>query len=292
MNFGLKRKYSKYNLNGRVFVVSVDGSDHSMAAFNIISENILTPEDKLYAVYIYNSRKDQDYNYRNKSQIIMEKYSERLSFMDPNQTCLITEDRDGSYHPLVQIEGIARLNKANYLLCGFYGMRGPVGDNMELSRGVNYLLRNCSEPFIIVKDEAIRNERINQQLNWLFVFDKYFQKPTSILDKFMPLVSVNTDYVLGLTMLPSYIVTCDVENEFRYAMEVNQVEKYDYVCEYYEKSPSTFINNLVNFGEIRFDFVVIFNSNYKQIVDFAFQENSQIILRANANICVWNQGTN
>jgi len=288
-NVLVQKKFSKSNLKGRVYTICIDGSEHAEGAFNIVKNNFLTKDDSLIAIYIYNSKKDDYYNYRNKKETIIQNYENLISYLDPNKSYFKTEDRVSSIHVLEQVNRIAYEHKADYLFCGFFGMKGPKGDNNELTTGIDYLLRSASEPFIIIKDITERQNKKNSKFNWLFVFNQAYKNSSFILDKFLPLVEIEKDTVNGLSLIPYWITSDNVEKEFKEKMKSNEIQNYSYESKKYETNASSIVNKIVNFGDINYDFVVIFNNKQKYQAESNTSDNTQILLKSKANICVLNE---
>lgn len=285
----VQKKYSKSIKGGRTFAICIDGSDHAEGAFNIVRYNFLTKPDFLLCVYIFNSKKDNDFNYKNKKETIINNYQDKLSLIDSKKWQFKFEDRYSAIHPLEQVNKIAYEHKADYLFCGFFGLKGPKGDNNELSKGIDYMLKSASEPFVIIKDITQRENKQNSQFNWLFVMDGSYLKIDLILDKFLPLIDIENDNVHGLGLNPTWNPNDELQNIFDKKINEHEIQKHSFETISYDKSSAKIVNRIVNFGEVNYDFVVLFNSRDKYSVEQNSSDNAQILLAAKANICVYNQ---
>lgn len=80
------KKFCLANIKRRSFLVSIDGSDTSEYALDLVANNFLASSDTLDALYIYNSKKDSKFNYKNKKEIIIPKYEIKIKSFDNGNT--------------------------------------------------------------------------------------------------------------------------------------------------------------------------------------------------------------
>lgn len=272
-----------------VFCLSVDGSVHSETAFDIVTEDFLRKEnDKLLIVHIFNSSMDEYYNFRNKKDTIVENYSTKILKFDKSKVLFLKEDRISKIHALEQVNRISANHKCSYLISGYYGIKGPKGDNKELSKGVDYLLSFSRNPTIIIKENTLRKTKPNGQIKWLFVFDRAYMNCYSILNKFLPLINNEKDYIFGFTMLPTWINFDDVKKNFMLDMELCRFKNFDYEQIEYKKNPSEFVKEKVNFGETHFDYLVFYNNPEKHRSDGQHSDIVNIVTKCASNICFVN----
>lgn len=272
-----------------LFCISVDGSEHSENAFDIITKEFLSNiiHSKILIMHIYSSQLDSNYNHRNKKDTVIEKYETAAIALGNNAHC-IWEDRAKNIHALDQVNRTAFNHKADFLVVGYFGIKGPKSENKELTKGIDYLLASSRVPVILIKDPSLREIKKNKGYNWLFVFDRAYVDCFNIIKTFLKLVDVKLDKVSGLTLLPPYVNYDDVKNKFLSVMEEAKIVDYDYSTEEYKKQASLAVNEKVNFGEVLYNFVVIFNKPEKHKVEAEKSDIPNIVLKSNANICFLN----
>jgi len=271
------------------FCLSVDGSFHSETAFDIVTEDFLRKEsDKLLIVHIFNSGLDETYNFRNRKDTIIDCYSTRILKMDKSRALFLQEDRISKVHALEQVNRISANYKCSYLVSGYYGIKGPKGDNKELSKGVDYLLSYSRSPTIIIKENTLRKNKLNRQIKWLFVFDRAYMNCYSILNRFLPLINNEKDHVFGFSMLPSYINFDDIKKNFLLDMELCRIRSFDYEAIEYKKTSSEFVREKVNFGDTLFDYVVFYNNPEKHHSEGNFSDIVNLVTKCASNICFVN----
>ena len=270
------------------FCITVDGSHHSEHAFEIVTEDLMKQEDKLLIVHIFNSKMDERNNYANKKENIVENYSSKLSKLQNSNVSFIIEDRTSKIHPLEQVNRIYTNFKANYLICGYHGIRGPRGDNKELSKGIDYLLNFSTIPTIFIKEKTQRNDKPDKQFKWLFVFDREYTFCYSILNKFLPLIDNEKDIVSGLTLTPSWLNKDTIKKDFMNDMEKLKIKNFEYDQQVYHKNPSILVNSKVNLGDVRYDFVVFYYCPKKYKDEGTNSEVLNIVTKCCSNICFVN----
>lgn len=287
---GFTKKFSIKKLERRNFLVSIDGSDTSEYSFDLVSENFLSPLDSLIAMYIYNSQKDSKFNYKNKREIIEPKYKDKIGYIKNSNVNFIEEDRTSSIHPLEQTYAMALNKNINYLVCGFTGMKGPKGDEKELTKGIDFLLKNCRIPFILIKDKTVRKERKDGKYRWLCIVDNKLSNAHTAIEKFLPLIETEKDEVDFMSFL-------EYEGQKEYSEEIilqdvqdNHIKNYTYEKVIItDESMATLVNKKVNFEQNPYDFIIMLNNITNYSKELANNNDYSIILKSKCNICVLNQ---
>jgi hypothetical protein len=287
----LESRESKIVINvgsSNLICVSVDGSDHSDLAFDLVTKEFLGSDSKILLMYICNSKYDDTFNYRNKKQTIVSRYGSKMIFFSERSFFLIEDRNYNCSHSLEQVHSHAAQYKANFFFTGYYGIKGPKGDNKELTKGTDYLLSYCTIPLVIVKDTKLRQYTKTGGYNWLFVFDKKFSTPLKCFHAFAPLVDPSKDFVMGLTLKEVYSVDPDdIQSDFMTAAESMGIKNISYEFANYEKAASSLITSKVNFGEIIFDFVVIFNNTNMYRQEKGIHDTANIVKNCSSSLCVY-----
>lgn len=284
----LKERNFEIKKNEALFCVCVDGAQHSEFAFDITIQDLIGSKDKIFVVHIFNSAMDEYFNFRNRKDTIVEKFTTAVLRIDTSRVLFLKEDRSSKIHPLEQVHRIGINHKCNYLVLGYHGMRLQKGDNKELSKGIDYLLGQARIPTIIIKENKLRKNRPNGKLNWLFVFDRAFINCYSVFEKFLPLINKEKDFVYGYTMLPNWVNFDDVNRNFNLDVENHKIRNFDYEVVEYAKNPSDMVKEKVNFGDIQFDFMVFYNNPEKHRLAGKDSDIVNLITKCHANLCFMN----
>jgi len=271
-----------------LFTISVDGSSHSEIALEVVMQEFLGAQSKLIVAHIYSKRMNESYNYKNKKETVVDTYSNKIMSLG-NRARFVVEDRtEGIVHSLEQVKNLAMHVQSNFLVCGYYGIKGPKGDNNELTKGVNYLLGNSRIPTIIFKDTPLRSKKPSKGYSWLVVLDKRMIKPIRCFQNFSCLINPDKDLVSGLTLMNEYQDTKnddDLKEQFLTEIENNGIQNFNYECVNYPKTPSTIISEKVNYGDINFDFVVFLYNRERHKNEGSNSDVSSIVKMTNCTLC-------
>jgi hypothetical protein len=287
-----KSKHFSKNPGDILLCLSVDGSDSSDHAFDMFYKECMGDfknHFKMLVMHVYNDALDENYNYRNKKKTVISNYDLRTSKIPPDQCLFYYENRVSKLHALEQVCTKANEYNADYLISGYYGIKGPRGSSQELSKGIDYLLLYARAPTIIIKELHLRNKPEGKGFKWLFVFDKTYINCLKILKTFFPLVDKKVDFISALTMIPTYVFYDDVKNAFHAEMERHNFTNFKYESVEYKKNPGDIVINMINYGEDNlFDFVVIFNNPQKHKVEGEHSDTLKVVKNALCNICFLN----
>jgi hypothetical protein len=295
-NFSNKNHQNK-NL---LYVLDANGSLDSEFAFNIIIKEFIH-NGRLLVSYLFDSTKDEEYNYNNRKDVVMSRFEVLLlTHLEEKKYKFIKKDKKyfTQYdNPQELANELGIKNNANFMFCGFKGLKGPFARNEELERGLTYLLSESRMPTVIIKEENFRvmKKRPQTGYKWLFVFDRNSSYCYKILPAFSHLIDAENDTVDAMTLLPSFIHFDDIKKNF-YEFLGNMgydLNKSNYEAIEYKKAPSTYVIEKINFGESPFyDFVVFYNNpiNFKNEVYKENNESFKIAMKAYCNVCFLNGG--
>ncbi len=273
-----------------LFCVSVDGSIHSDFSFDLVTENYMFPYTKLLCIHVFNSKIDSILNYSNKKTTILEKYANKIEKFK-KQSHFVTEDRMSKTHALEQAARLAESYLANYLVCGWQGMKGPRGDNKEQIIGHEYLLSSSKTPVMIVREETLRSKKEGEKLKWLVVLDKQFTYTNRCFTTFTPLIDPEKDIVHGLGFYPySTIGTDTLEEQFLGTVKKFGIKNFEYEALSYggKKLLFNYVIEKLNFGNVNYDFVLIYNNSGKFKSEPEQNDASNIIKGTTTNVCFVN----
>jgi len=291
---------SPFSNEDKKFVIFITGSKDTEYALELAAKRISIISNDLKFILIYitpTPAEDKIYNYRNKKDVIINNYENTMINLNQDSFYFYTEERNskGFSHAIQQVEVLCEKYSSRFLLTGFQALKGPRSDNQLMDKGLKIMLSSNFRPFIIIKESlAEKLEENKQGLNWLFIFDKVNIRCYNSFKKFSELVDFSKDKVSAYTLLPNNEVSVDdIEKVFNKEFEKNQEARLEYEIQRYDNDSYTLVNKKINFGQIRYDFVVLYNNisysdyNRKQI-EKQMLNNIQIILGASSNFCVLN----
>lgn len=305
------KKFEQKKENEKTFCIAVDGNEHADYAFNLLvkeflhSNNSSNPNNssnllnKLLVIYVYDSSLMNQVNYKNRKDTVMNKYNTMLATsVEESQFEFIQEDKNKTNyktsHPLDLVNRTGLKFKSNFLFCGYNSMKGPKGDNRELSKGTDFLLRESRMPTVIVKEGNLRvtKEKQVKGYKWLFAFDRANSDCHKIFDIFLPLINKKLDTVHAITLLPSFISYDDIKKSLQAQIEKEGLNKdtFVYECEEYQKNPASIIVEKINYGETHYDFVVFYNNPEKYKSYPKSTDVMTLVQKAACNICFINGG--
>ena len=277
-----------------ILCLCADGSETSKQAYEIIISEFL-PRIKnsiLMCTYIYNSLKDEKFNWRYQKQHVFEYYKTRLTTSLPEDIgYLIIQDKDNYYnHEIIQIYNIAMKNKCEFFFAGYNGLKTANLKPENIPKALDFLLSESRVPTFILKDKLKRGEK-NRGYKWLLILDRANSDCLKVLDFFLPFVDLNKDFIFGLTLLPHYVNFDDVNKQF-----YNKMEKLGFnhnMCDYdaveYKSRPSEIVKEFVNHNTKHyFDFVLFYNNPDKYKVQRTESESIKYLMKINANIAFVN----
>jgi hypothetical protein len=273
-----------------LFCVSVDGSDHSDRAFEIVTEEFYNVGSKLLAMHVSNPDQDHEYNYKNKKETVMNFYAGKVAKIGGGANFVVEDRKEGLSHAVEQVMAFAMFFKANFLVSGYYGIKGPKGDNNELSKGVSYMLGYSTIPCIIIKDTLLRSKKSDIRHTWLVVLDRQFPNATKCFQTFSQLIDPITDLVSGLTIdtMDSSSSSDDFKDLFMKEIEDRGIVNYTYERKFSSKSPSAIVCDKVNDGDVEYDFVIFMNNRNKHRTDGANSDVINIVKNCSSSVCFYN----
>jgi hypothetical protein len=271
--------------------LSVDGSEHSEIAFNLIAHEYMPKDDvKLMIIYIYKNDTDDNNNFNNLKDTVIQEYDTKILKFPEERSCFIKENRsEKSKHSLEQVSNIVTKYHGDFLFCGYYGIKGPKGDNKELTKGVNYLLGHSSVPTVIIKENSLDNKKVNKGFKWCFIFDASYMNYLVAMEKFLPLVDKENDIIFGYGLYLSGNNKEDhIKKDFNSVMSEAEITNYSYQLVEYHKSSFDAIVEIINFGEISFDFLVFRHHPERYLEGDIKTEVTNVVTKSSCNICFYN----
>jgi len=269
-----------------LFCISIDGSDDSEYAFQTIVDDYFVSNVKLLCVYIFNSKQDSHFNYKNRKTTIVDKYSMKMkSFL--TKCHFIVEDRVNNNHFLEQTLMLAENYLANFFVMGYDGLKGPRGDLKELNIGLSYLLTSSKSPTIIIKEQTIREKKKDKALRFLIILDKFYSNSYRVFNWFLPMINCETDTVDFLEVYPE--LGSKDERDWKEMMESiaekNGLASFSYDKVAYGKTGfGKYVIQLVNFGKTPYDYVIFYNIPSKHKLDIENSESMDIVISCKSNI--------
>jgi hypothetical protein len=289
-----------------IFTLYVTGSDDTDFCYKLLINNFCNKSEYHKAVFVFIVPKfenDKTLNYKNKKDIIINRYSIDMRNLDTDRFFFSTEPSKPQDYPsnLAQYYKHCAKFPFSFSLFGFCGLKGPKGDKKELENNLKFLMKYHKEPFILCKCDLFENKDSEisiskeeiRSYSWLFVFDRINNNCFNCFKSFSKLVDFKKDKVSGLTLLQTHMTEDDIKPKFTEELNQRGIKKFNYDCKTYEKESCAIVKNMVNFGNENYDFVVIYNSYNNSEVNKGNYEkqsysNYQSLMECLSNICVHN----
>lgn len=282
-----------------IFTISADGSEHSQNCIELVAKEFLplinTKENlnfgilgKMLVVYVYFSSKDKEFNYSNAKEHVINKFAELLGY-HKTYACFYAEDRWSKKHAVQQVCNHSTFNKSNYLFVGYFGIKGPKGENKELSKGVDFLLGNSTNPVVILKEKTTREFQKSKGFTWLIILEKHNVNRIKTLDAFSNLIDKERDTVFGIGFFELSIPTIDsVKNEFTNHCQLFGFKNYLYEPMSFKNNISDIISEKVNFSGEIFNFVCFYNHMHKHLTNPDSNDYTNLVRKCSSNVAFIN----
>lgn len=278
-----------------IYVVSADGSDHSTYAVEMLTQEFLplvnTKENfekgivgKYLVIYIYFSTKDKEFNYANAKDNVISRFSEMLGY-HKSHGVFYAEDRWSKKHAVHQVCLHAGLNKANFHFVGYLGIKGPKGENLELTKGVDFMLGYSTTPVVLIKENSRREKTKTGGFTWLIVLEKNHVNRIKVLEVFSDLVDKEKDTVYGYGLYEGFVPSLDmVKSEFEKYANALGIKNTKYDACYYKNNVSDVVCEKVNFGNTQFNFMCFYNNMIKHQQNPKENDYINLVKKCNSNI--------
>jgi hypothetical protein len=227
----------------------------------------------------------------------------QLNNLDNNNTSTsisnYNEDSiDNSEIFLQQFANFASKNNSNFCVINFDNLKGYRGNAENLDIYLDFILREISSPVIILKKSIILDEDIlmqdkisNKKISWLFVFNLEHISSYSILDTCIPFIDSSNDFITGFSLIPTFVAKDDIEKNFKNKMRQMKITDFNYMSIETKKEPYEVINEMVNEGDVVYDFIVIYNKkkfSKQKYVNYEdeYYSNFNVVKFCNSNVIV------
>lgn len=278
-----------------IICVSVDGSVHSDYCIDLLNEDFMPMLNKdkqgnakYLCVYVYFSTKNKDFNYSNSKNRIIENVTEKLGKVKRFNGFYI-EDRWTKKHSLHQVMIHANNNTSDYFFVGFFGFKGPKGENLELTKGINYLLGYSQSPTVIIKEKIHRKDTKTGGFNWLIVLERNYFGRIKTLEVFLNLIDKEKDNIYGIGLFENVVPSFDpIEKEFINYCEKNGLKNYSYEATFYKNYVSEVISDKVNHGILNFNYMCFMNNVLKHHKNPNENDYAELLKKCSCNICFIN----
>jgi len=157
-------------------MISIDGSAQSFDCFQVIATQIVTqsllkPNYRINVLHIFNVSKEY-LAFNQKPDYLHQIYeSELISRLVPNRFSLTWLPYNGRTTTRDQIMTLADGYRADLLVVGFVGRKGPKADPTILGSAVDHNLRNGRCPLLVVKAPVLRKDTPASSYLWVVLID-------------------------------------------------------------------------------------------------------------------------
>jgi len=261
------KKLTSFDKNDTVFCQIVDGLKPDIPFEALVTKfSKISKSNKGLFTYIYRDDKENStYVSQFKKENIFSLYADNFRYLNEDKFFFISEERDlvNSDNTFKQVFNLIKKYNISYIFASYEGLSGPKADKTESEINTKYLLKYINIPTILFKESIYltleERENESSKLNWLFIFDMNDTLCFSILEKYIGFIDQDKDFVHGLTFLPSTLKKDNIENNFFNEMKLRKIKNYSYEKLNNVKEPHKTVIDLVNNGDIHFNFVVIYN---------------------------------
>ena len=229
------------------FIVSVDGSEGSHNAFELVVNDLHKKGlDKIIIVHIF-SEKDEELGDQYHNKTIFNKYSEELkSKLHEDDYEIIFEERKQNENVFEQINEIAVAKNASVMVLGYRGKDTSKKPD-ELSQALTYLVHKPTLPILIVKGKIQRNLRGNNSFNWLCCLESPDSKCFKAVSSMCRFVDNKNDTFTGITVRNS---TNKIENDEltrkKFDKTMNKFEIKKHTFSIIEKNENENVNSCIS----------------------------------------------
>lgn len=266
------------SITNKQYCVSIDGSEYSDMAFNLVFNELFQKNDKITVVHITNPAKSIPFACQ--ADTILNKYQTILIGKLPKtQYSIIIKQRDEKVvHALQQVNNTAVQNNCSVLVMGSHGHKENKQKN-EVSKGINFIINNIKIPTIIVKESTKRKDKDNGAFTWLVSIDKAESRSFKAFEFSTNYLDHSKDRVIGLHFKTGDYVESSIQEYFEKLCKEKGILNYSFDFADYEKNVSLGkqIANYVNFNNKNYiDFLVVgHNPNKKESPAYEIIQNAQ-----------------
>jgi nucleotide-binding universal stress UspA family protein len=180
------------------YCIAIDGSEHSDWAFDLILNDMYQKGDKVILVHIANPAKESEIPFAFQPTTIISKYEAKLTGKLLNTDYLIIKQskQSTSTHALVQVNAIAIKENCTVLVIGFHGHKLNK-QKSDLSKGINYIIKNIKIPVIIVKENSTRKSRDSGEFTWMASIEQANSRSFKAFQFALNYINLEKDRVVG-----------------------------------------------------------------------------------------------
>jgi len=157
--------------------VAVDGSDASEAAFMYVYKDIMRSDrdnqgikDTLVVGSISDKRKESYLPWNMKPHYLNDCYEAKILPLG-NYGRYATREVDPNRNTKECLWDLAEFEKADLIVVGNHGRKGPKGDETVCGSAVQFLSLNNKYPVLVIKDYRPRTVKPDKCLRWGVCFD-------------------------------------------------------------------------------------------------------------------------
>ena len=273
--------------------LQVEGDENSKVAAKMMFTDILPKikNRKLIASHVFNNSKDELFNWRFKKKYVMETFEELYY-----KGCLylkefIIENKVFDLN-IIQNLKIANEHKCKYYVVGYNALKEQTLHKEEQEKSVDFLIRNCKIPLVLIKDDKYRRGKGIKRFSWFVLFDRKHENCFKAFEAFLPLIDRKNDFIYAFTAIPQdgYHYEDTLKKPFYAKMKelgLEENSQFVYTCKDYTDSCAPDVEKEVNYNtKYYFDFVILYNDSYRYIngVD---KSMFRMLTKLKSNICVF-----
>mmetsp|Transcript_10661 Transcript_10661/g.20675 ORF Transcript_10661/g.20675 Transcript_10661/m.20675 type:complete len:255 (+) Transcript_10661:128-892(+) len=137
----------------------------------MVRNDLLHPNDRIVVVHVFDNTKTYLAPELRSEFIYRTTESELMPYFKPTQYSLVWVGRDPNKTTRQQLLELAEYNRADVMVVGFHGRRGPKQDPTVMGSAVDFSLQQGSFSLLIVKNQLHRTRVLNGSFNWVVLTD-------------------------------------------------------------------------------------------------------------------------
>lgn len=172
------------------FMCATDGSEASKDAYQALIGGLMNIKtDQIGIIHIFNRSKNYLPFHMQPECIENEFDAELIGKFNPDQYRVIMESVIPGKTVKEQILDIVARNKADFLVVGYHGRKGPKQDPTVMGTAVQHIALNAVCPIFIIKDLQDRSTKKDGGYTWLIGVDgsdksfKAYHEAVKVMDK-------------------------------------------------------------------------------------------------------------
>lgn len=277
---------SRIENNNFKYCLAVDGSENSELGFKKILHENFKKGNKLYLVHITNPVKFPEMPSEFLPENLLPKYETQLSEkLQKSEFEIIKKEKVQSHETVLEsVVNIAHSKNVDLLVVGAVGHKG-VKKTKNLTKGLNYLVRSCTIPTLVMKKFTPLENKEKKGSKWLVCIKDDNDRSFRSMDFCRKMINKDTDTIIGLHFNSEKFLPDKVKKIFDNKCKESRIKNRMFVVKEMEKN-LTLGKNILDyliFGQEIIEYVVV-NHNVKKYMELEKCPTIELIKYGTHNI--------